>query len=327
MATTPEQDAAFLAAKKTWLEAVGVGIQGPPGPPGGQGNPGPQGPAGGPGPVGPQGPPGSGSAPSWEFLTPQSGDNAAVINEIFTAQQPRNVWLQLGDFVQHTMIHVPHKRMLIGSGDGSRLIKAFNGDQIRPGPQTVLRDFFYDTNNTNWTGGFMRCEIGDNWQTVTNVNGWAREYFLKCYGQAAGSRITARDCSVGVYDATQHNIQLPTQQEIPGNGIRTFVSIVCNGTPFMDFGGAADTYSERCNGTKWTFRPETLGADILYNRFATATPVEVPAGVHGAANYRIVGNRLQWPLILMPGLVNTTAAFNYGAAVTNNSGQASTKVF
>lgn len=297
MTTTPEQDAAFVAAHKAFIGAVA-----PP-------------------------PSNSGSAASWEFLTPQPGDNAAVINEIFTAQQPRNVWLQLGDFVQYTMIHVPHTRMLVGSGDGSRLIKAFNGDQVRLGPQTIMRDLRYEANNPNWTGGFMRCEIDDNWQVVQQITGWAKEFFIKCFGQAAGSRITVENCSPGVYDTTQHCIQLPTQQEVPGNGIRALRNIVCNGTPFIDFGGAADTFVERCNGTKWTFRPETLGADILYNRFATATPVEIPAGVHGAANYRIVGNRLQWPLVLMPGLVNTTAAFNYGAAVTNNSGQASTKVF
>lgn len=320
MPSTLEQDAAHLAALK---ELIGAnGLPGPQGPPGPQGATGAQGPAGPQGPQGIQGPPGPGSAPSWEYLSPILGqDMGAVINE---ALQTKNVWLQTGDFVQYSRINIPWKRMLVGSGDGSRLIKAFNGDQIRLGPQAHLRDFFYDTANPAWVGGAIRCEAGDNWQTITNVNGWAKEYFLKCYGQAAGSRITVMNCSVGIHDTAHHNIQLPTEQEVPGNGIRTFFNVVANGTPLIDFGNAADTYIDRCNGTKWTFRPGTLGADILFNRFATGGPVDVFG--NGSGNFRIIGNRFQYPMTLHPGVVNTVAAFNFGAPVVNNSGSASVTV-
>jgi hypothetical protein len=246
---------------------------------------------------------------SWEFISPLPGeDMGAVINE---AMQTHNVWVQLGNFFQQSRIYVPWTRHLIGSGDGTVLIKQFHGDQILPGPQTVLRNFFFDA-APEWGGGAIIVEeAGYNWQLIQNVNGWAKEYCLKLRDQGAGGRITVENCSWGTRDAA-YGVQLPLASEVPGNGIRTFNNIVFNGTWGFDLGGAADTYIRRCNFTNFRYRDNTLGSDVESCRFATGGPIEVRG-----SNHSLFNNRCQYPFHLMPGLNNSDIWQYRGAGVVD----------
>lgn len=246
---------------------------------------------------------------TWTCLTPIAGDNGPAINAALAAG---NVMLGRGDFTISTRIDVPWAHMLVGSGDGTKLRKLGNIDLIRLGPQSVLRDFYYDSFDPNWVGGAIRCDAGDKWQVVHNINGWAKEFFIKCFGQDTGSRITVNDCSPAVYDGTRYCIQLPEDPEVPGNGIRTFNNVVCNGTWGFDLGGAADTYIRRCNFTNFRYRDNTLGADVESCRFATGGPIEVRG-----SNHSLFNNRCQYPFHLMPSLNNSDIWQYRGAGVVN----------
>lgn len=276
-----EQDIAFLAALKGWLGTVV--------------------------PAGPEGPPGQPADLPWHILAPSAG--AAQIN---AALQTKSVLLTEGWFTAETTIEVPYGRSLSGQGNGTSLRKAFNGDLIRMGTASRLTDLYIDNNGTGFTGGGIRVQPGATHQAIERVNGTSQDFILKIDSPDDGEFLLMRDCNVLVGDPAKYAVQLPADQGWVGGGIRTFDNIVFGGHWGFDFGGASNTYVNRCNMTGIRFPAQSRGGFICFSRIATSVSVEVRGSY-----WTLFQNNIQHPLHLMPELNNSDIWQFLGAGTVN----------
>lgn len=315
MPTTPEQDQDYLNAFRAWLAlTVPAGPQGPEGPPGPQG------------PQGPEGPPGSGGGPlPWTCIVPSGGDDAPNINAALAATG--SVALQNASYRIDSQIVVPAGATLQGLNRyRTKIIKNFNGDAIRLLSNAELRCLRIEPASDTLDGGCIGIHEGDNYQRVWNVSGYARDYGVKFHAPNAGGLSIWENGSFITWPNTQqYAIQLPTENDSVGSGIRTFRDIVFSGGWGFHVGGAHNTLIERCNMTGLAFNLDPAkmasGVYVLFNRLATGAPIEVLG-----QNIQWIANSCQYPPTIRLGTNNSTFYPNFGAGFTNNSGDPSVRI-